>query len=89
MCERVTLVTVLNTRSTIFVYYSTVQHVCQLCPQEHVMCMCACNLLSDDVDEATGNDGRQVFVIGTALVRPEDKEPSFGRILVLQVIGGE
>ncbi len=72
-----------------YVFYFTVQHVYQLCPQEHVLSICTCNLLSDDADEANAaNDGRQVFVVGTALVRPEDKEPSFGRILVFQVIGG-
>ena len=69
------------------VFSLLVQHVYQLCPQEHVMSMCSCNLMSEDNDVGAG-EGRQVFVIGTALVKPEDKEPSFGRILVFQVDGG-
>ncbi len=69
------------------IFSLSVQHVYQLCPQEHVMSMCSCNLMSENNDAGAG-EGRQVFVIGTALVKPEDKEPSFGRILVFQVDGG-
>ena len=53
-----------------------------------MLCMCTCNLLSDDGDESVSSEGRLMFVVGTALVRPEDKEPSFGRILVFQVNSG-
>ena len=76
----------------IIVFNPSVQHVYQLFPQEHVLSMCTCTLLSEDTNEGGGvgggAEGRQVFVVGTALVKPEDKEPSFGRILIFQVDGG-
>ena len=56
-------------------------HVYQLCPQEHILCVASCNLMSNDEE-------RSVYVVGTALVKPEEKESSTGRILVFGVNSG-
>ena len=62
---------------------SLVLHVYQLCPQEHVLSMASCVLVSPDSEE------RLVYIVGTALVNPEEKEATIGRVLVLQVNGGK
>lgn len=58
-----------------------VSHVYQLCPQEHILCVSSCTLTSNDEE-------RVVYVVGTALVKPEEKESSTGRILVFSVNAG-
>ena len=52
-------------------------------PQEHVMSLTSCTLLSPESDGA-----RVVYVVGTALVKPEEKEAKIGRVLVFQNNGG-
>ncbi|XP_003389315.1 PREDICTED: DNA damage-binding protein 1-like [Amphimedon queenslandica] len=59
-----------------------VSHVYQLCPQEHILCVTSCNLTTNDEE-------RSVYVVGTALVKPEEKESSTGRILVFAVNSGK
>ena len=63
--------------------YLTVQQVYPLYPQEHVMSLTSCTLLSPESDGA-----RIVYVVGTALVKPEEKEAKIGRVLVFQNNGG-
>lgn len=58
-----------------------VSHIYQLCPQEHILCVSSCTLTSNDEE-------RVVYVVGTALVKPEEKESSTGRILVFSVNAG-
>ena len=65
-------------------WYSIVEHVYQLCPQEHVLSVASCDIPSSDSEEH-----KIYYVVGTALVRPEEKEATFGRLLVFQVVGGK
>lgn len=60
------------------------QHVYPLYPQEHVMSLTSCTLLFPESDGA-----RVVYVVGTALVKPEEKEAKIGRVLVFQNNGGK
>jgi DNA damage-binding protein 1 len=59
-----------------------VSHVFQLSPQEHVLSIASCTLTLPDEDKI-------VYVVGTALVRPEEKEATVGRILIFQANGNK
>lgn len=62
--------------------FFVVGHLYQLCPQEHILSICSCNL-------TVQGEERMFFVVGTALVKPEEKEATVGRLLVFQVVGGK
>ena len=54
-------------------------HGLQLLPREQAVSLTSCTLGS------SGESNSTYYVVGTALVNPNDKEPSIGRILVIQV----
>lgn len=67
-----------------FIWYtSLVSHAYQLCPQENVLSIASCTLALPG-----GEEERNVFLVGTALVRPEEKEASVGRLMVFHVNNG-
>ena len=59
--------------------YIIATHGLQLLPREQAVSLTSCTLGSSADARST------YYVVGTALVNPNDKEPVVGRILVLQV----
>lgn len=65
---------------SLFFAFLSVLHAHQFLPSEYALSMVSCRL---------GKDSSVYFIVGTAMVYPEEAEPKQGRIIVFHYTDGQ